>query len=291
MEIRQLITFVKIVQMKSFSKAAADLGYSQSALTVQIRLLEQELNTRLFDRIGKQVALTGHGKQFLSYAHNILQEVNKAKLSLANEEKLVNPLHIGTLESLCFSKFPPILKYFQKHYPDVTILITTASPEELIEMMEKNYLDLIYILDDPHYSNNWNKVMETREEIVFVTSPDAPFASNRQLLVKDLLKEPFFLTEKNANYRRTLDQFLAAQNLILTPVLEVSNTEFIIQMLRQAHAISFLPYFAVRQSVEQGELRILDVADFHTYMYGQIFYHKDKWKTKEMEEFIRLAKT
>ena len=158
-------------------------------------------------------------------------------------------------------------------------------------MMEKNYLDLIYILDDPHYSNNWNKVMETREEIVFVTSPDAPFASNRQLLVKDLLKEPFFLTEKNANYRRTLDQFLAAQNLILTPVLEVSNTEFIIQMLRQAHAISFLPYFAVRQSVEQGELRILDVADFHTYMYGQIFYHKDKWKTKEMEEFIRLAKT
>lgn len=291
MEIRQLITFVKIVQMKSFSKAAADLGYSQSALTVQIRLLEQELNTRLFDRIGKQVALTGHGKQFLGYAHNILQEVNKAKLSLANEEKLVNPLHIGTLESLCFSKFPPILKYFQEHYPDVTILITTASPEELIEMMEKNYLDLIYILDDPHYSNNWNKVMETREEIVFVTSPDAPFASNRQLLVKDLLKEPFFLTEKNANYRRTLDQFLAAQNLILTPVLEVSNTEFIIQMLRQAHAISFLPYFAVRQSVEQGELRILNVADFHTYMYGQIFYHKDKWKTKEMEEFIRLAKT
>ena len=61
MEIRQLISFVKIVQMKSFSRAAEDLGYSQSALTVQIRLLEEELNTRLFDRVGKQIALTGQG--------------------------------------------------------------------------------------------------------------------------------------------------------------------------------------------------------------------------------------
>ena len=289
MEIRQLITFVKIVQMKSFSKAAADLGYSQSALTVQIRLLEQELNTRLFDRVGKQVSLTGQGQQFLGYAHNILHEINRAKLSLADEEELVNPLHIGTLESLCFSRLPPILHFFQEHYPRVTILITTASPEELIQMMEKNQLDLIYILDDPHYSNNWNKVMERREEIVFVTSTAAPLATRKALQVEELLKEPFFLTEKNANYRRTLDQFLASKNLLLTPALEVSNTEFIIQMLHQSHAVSFLPYFAVRERVEQGKLKILEVSDFHTFMYGQIFYHKDKWKTKEMEEFIRLA--
>ena len=289
MEIRQLITFVKIVQMKSFSRAAADLGYSQSAVTVQIRLLEQELNIRLFDRIGKQVELTGQGKRFLGYAHNILQEVNRAKLSLTDEGELVNPLHIGTIESLCFSRLPLILRYFQEHYPGVSVRITTSSPEELIEMMEKNRLDLIYILDEPRYHNNWNKVMESREEMVFVTSPDASPASEKALCVEDLLTEPFFLAEKNANYRRSLDRFLASKNLVLTPALEISNTEFIIKMLRGGRGVSFLPYFAVRENVEKGELKLLNVTDFHVFMYRQIFYHKDKWKTREMEEFIRLA--
>ena len=91
----RLITFVKIVQMESFSQAAADLGYSQSAVTVQIRLLEEELNTRLFDRLGKRISLTAQGQHFLTYAYNILNEVNRAKLSLEDESELTNPLHIG----------------------------------------------------------------------------------------------------------------------------------------------------------------------------------------------------
>lgn len=289
MEIRQLISFVKIVQMKSFSRAAEDLGYSQSALTVQIRLLEQELNTRLFDRVGKQIALTGQGQRFLTYAQTILHEVNRAKLSLAEEGELTDPLHIGTIESLCFSRLPPILHYFQKHHPKVTIRITTGSPEELMEMMEKNRLDLIYILDEPRYHNHWNKVMERKEEIVFVTSPESLLNTEKDLQVETLLKEPFFLTEKDANYRRALDQFLASKNMVVTPALEVSNTEFIIQMLRQNRGISFLPRLAVQKNVERGQLQILHVADFQLYMYGQIFYHKDKWKTREMEAFIRLS--
>ena len=65
MEIRQLITFIQAARMESFSKAAENLGYSQSAVTVQIRLLEQEMNTRLFDRMGKQVMLTPQGRRFL----------------------------------------------------------------------------------------------------------------------------------------------------------------------------------------------------------------------------------
>ena len=64
MEIRQLITFIKVVQFESFSKAAENLGYSQSAVTVQIRLLEEDLNTRLFDRLGKHITLTAQGQQF-----------------------------------------------------------------------------------------------------------------------------------------------------------------------------------------------------------------------------------
>lgn len=290
MEIRQLSTFIRVAQLQSFSKAAEGLGYSQSAVTVQIRLLEQELGTRLFDRIGRRITLTAQGRQFLTYAYNILYEVNKAKLSLSEEEELGNLLHVGTIESLCFSKFPPILRYFREHHPKVAVRITTASPEELIELMERNQLDLIYILDEPRYNNSWFKVMEKKEEVVFVSSSSFELAGKPQIKLDELLEEPFYLTESNANYRRVFDRYLASREIVLSPFLEISNTEFIIKMVAENKGLSFLPEFAVQESAGKGLLSVLDVADFHASMYRQIFYHRDKWKTREMDEFIRLAR-
>lgn len=289
MELRQLSTFIRAAQLQSFSKAAESLGYSQSAVTVQIRLLEEELGTRLFDRIGRKVTLTPQGSQFLTSAYDILYEVNRAKLSVSGETELNNPLHIGTIESLCFSKFPSILRFFRENHPKVAVRITTASPEELIEMMEHNQLDLIYILDEPRFNSNWYKVMEQKEEIVFLSSPAFPLADRKGLRLEDLLTEPFFLTERNANYRRALDRYLASKNILLTPFLEISNTEFILRMIEENKGLSFLPEFAVEESAANGHICILDVTNFHASMYRQIFYHKDKWKTREMDEFIRLA--
>lgn len=289
MELRQLSTFIRAAKLQSFSKAAESLGYSQSAVTVQIRLLEEELGTRLFDRIGRKVTLTPQGSQFLARAYDILYEVNRAKLSVSDETELKNPLHIGTIESLCFSKLPSILRFFREYHPEVAIRITTASPGELIDMMEHNQLDLIYILDEPRFDSNWYKVMEQKEEIVFLSSPSFPLAGRKGIRLEELLGEPFFLTERNANYRRALDQYLASKNILLTPALEISNTEFILKMIEENKGLSFLPRFAVEESAAKGHIRVLDVADFHASMYRQIFYHKDKWKTREMDEFIRLA--
>lgn len=78
--------------------------------------------------------------------------------------------------------------------------VTTATPKELIAMMEKNQLDLIYFLDRPRYNNNWNKELEVREPIVFVTSPESPLASRKGLRLVEILDEPFFLTEKQGSF-------------------------------------------------------------------------------------------
>ena len=86
MEFRQLNTFITIAKVESFSKAAELLGYSQSAVTVQIRLLEEELGTRLFDRLGKSISLTARGQRFLEQAQHIVKEVSQAK-EIAGEEE------------------------------------------------------------------------------------------------------------------------------------------------------------------------------------------------------------
>ena len=172
MELRQLTTFIRVAKFQSFSKAAASLGYSQSAVTVQIRLLEEELKVRLFDRMHKQVILTAQGQQFLDSAYSILQEVNRATLSLAGpEEVLRGQLHIGTLESLCSARLPGVVWAFRNQHPGVRIQITTGVPEELIAKMERGEVDIIYLLDEPLYNNDWNKLLEEREAMVMVASP------------------------------------------------------------------------------------------------------------------------
>ena len=287
MEIRQLQTFVQAAQLESFSKTAEMLGYSQSAITVQMRLLETELNTRLFDRMGKKVVLTPQGREFLKSANKILYEVNKASKSMNDDRELTNPLHVGTIESLCTAKFPRILSEFHSLHPRVNLQITIDSPEKLIRMMDHNELDLIYILDTPRWDENWVKVMELAEPVVFVASAASKFAGKEKMVLDDILQEPFFLTEKHANYRQALDQQLALRRQFISPVLEISDTAFIIHMLELNQGLSFLPYFAVEQDIYKHRITTLDIKDIHISMYRQIFYHKNKFRTREMEEFIR----
>ena len=291
MELRQLTTFIRVAQFQSFSKAAASLGYSQSAVTVQIRLLEEELQVRLFDRMGKRVSLTGKGRVFLDSALNIMQDVSKATLSLAGtDEVLHGQLHIGTLESLCYAKLPGIMRKFRTEHPQVCVQITTDTPEELIAQMERGELDIIYILDEPLYSNSWCKVLEQQEKMVLVASAslgNALSGSTHKLV--DLLDKPFYLTERDANYRRLLDRRLAAVNRAVTPVLESSYASFLVRVLEETEGISYLPWFLVEEPVRLGKLTVVEVSDLNAVMYGQIFYHRDKWVTREMEEFVRFC--
>lgn len=291
METRQIYTFIKVAQLQSFSKAAQELGYSQSAVTVQIKGLEQELGARLFDRVGKKITLTHQGDQFYVYSNHILKEMQEARRALRDQGPLNGKLRIGTIESLCFSKFPPILHYFYKHHPQVTIQVLTGSPEELLDMMDHNRVDIIYLLDRPLYHSNWVKVLEKEDEVVFTSSPGSPFAGRKGLCLEDILNEPFVLTERDANYRKELDLNLASKGHRITPFLEISNTEFIIRLVKDGIGLSFLPYFSIRESAARGELAVLDLADLHISMWRQIIHHKDKWVTPEMTEFIRLAQS
>ena len=157
MEVRQLNTLIRAAQFQSFSKAAESLGYSQSAVTVQIKALEEELGVRLFDRMGKRVVLTTQGQRFLEYANTILDTIHNARFALNEGAELDGCLHIGTLESLCFFRLPRLMDQFRRENPKVSLRVTTGSPEELIEKMERGEVDLICILDEPRYSNNWRK--------------------------------------------------------------------------------------------------------------------------------------
>ena len=123
MELRILNTFLKVAQLQSFSKAADSLGYSQSAITVQVQQLENELGVRLFDRIGKNVTITHYGQSFIPYARDVISSATKAAHFAVDDHELTGTLRIGSIESIITTSFSEILPLFHQRCPHVTASI------------------------------------------------------------------------------------------------------------------------------------------------------------------------
>ena len=177
MELREINAFLQVAQFKSFSKAARHLGYSQAAITIQIKQLEQELDVHLFDRIGKQISLTRDGELFFKHANTIMQELAQARETLSRDRKLHGTLRIGTIESICTVLLPQVMKQYHTLYPEVNVRITLDSPEILLNSLTNGTLDLVYILDQQIHDERFIKVLETPEEAVFTASSSNPFTS------------------------------------------------------------------------------------------------------------------
>lgn len=289
MDLREINTFLHVAKLKSFSKAAEQMGYTQAAVTIQIKHLEHELKVHLFDRIGKQTTLTHQGAIFYEYASNIMKDIAQAAEAVSGSEELNGRICIGTIESVCSSVFPELLREYHRLYPGVAISIITDSPEALLHMMDKNVIDIVYFLDRPVYSKKWIKILEEPEDVLFVSSASNPLAMRTGLSLDEVIGHPFISTEKDASYRYLLEQYLTSVGKEIHPFLETGNTEFILDQLRHDLGVSFLPAFVVRHDIRLGKLASLDVKDFRLKVWRQIVYHKDKWVTKEMDAFLKLA--
>lgn len=289
MDLREINTFLHVAKLKSFSKAAEQMGYTQAAVTIQIKHLENELKVHLFDRIGKQTTLTHQGAIFYEYASNIMKDIAQAAEAVSGSEELNGRICIGTIESVCSSVFPELLREYHRLYPEVAISIITDSPEALLHMMDKNVIDIVYFLDRPVYGKKWIKVLEEPEDVMFVSSAANPLAMRTSLTLDEVIGHPFISTEKDASYRHLLEQYLTSVGKEIHPFLETGNTEFILDQLRHDLGVSFLPAFVVRHDIKLGRLASLDVKDFRLKVWRQIVYHKDKWITKEMDAFLKLA--
>ena len=288
MEIRNLITFVRIAEVRNFSKTAEQLGYSQSAVTMQIKQLEAELQVQLSERIGKKAKLTQAGQRLLPYALDILSAAGKAESIAREPEQISGKLRIGTCESYVISVLPPVFMEMGERCPGVEISTHTAPVPDLIDMLRQNDIDILYFLDEKLYFPEWIKVMEQPENIYFVSSSSSPLARMKKIPISRLVEEPLYLTEKGISYRYAMEQTLAAAGYELHPRLEVGNTDVITRFLLKNKGISFLPEYVVKDDVKDGRLAILDTECPRIVMWSQLAYHRNKYVTPQMKLFLEF---
>ena len=286
MELRNLITFIHVAELGSFTKAAEQLGYSQSTISFQIKQLEDELDCLLFERINHTITLTERGRELVSYAHKVRALTEDFKESITKEDECRGHIHIVTPDSVCEDMIKARYIDFRSHYPGISIKFTTADTSVMFEMLDHNEADAIITLDSHSYRKDYVIAKEEPLSMHFVTSPKSKFANKKNLSIRDIVGEPFVLTEYGQGYRRVFDKELAKKSLEITPILEIGRTDIIKNILKKSDMISFLPDFVTKRSIESGELCYLDVTDMNVEIWKQLIYHKNKWMSKSLRSVI-----
>jgi len=281
-----LITFTHVAELGSFTKAAEQLGYSQSTISFQIKQLEEELGCLLFERINHSITLTERGRELVSYAHQVRALTDEFKESLTKDKELSGHIHIVTPDSICDDIINASYIDFHNRYPNISIKFTTADTFVMFDMLDHNEADVIITLDNHSYNKDYVIAKEERLSMHFVANPKSKFSSKKDLSINDIINEPFILTEYGQGYRRVLDKELAKRSLEITPILEIGRTDMITSLIAKGDMISFLPDFITKKYIDSGELCYLDIKDMNMEIWKQLIYHKNKWMSKALRTLI-----
>lgn len=286
MDLRSLNTFMQVAELCSFSRAAEKLGYSQPTISFQIKQLETELGTKLFERIGHTVRLTDGGRDALAYAQRICQLSQEMTMGAAERSQASGEIRLAMADSLCAPMVGESFADFRKAYPNVALHVTTAGTGEMFRLLNHNEADIVCTLDSHIYDTNYIIAHEEKVGVHFVAGANHPLAGRKRIDIKEMLPFPFLLTEKGMSYRRILDEMLARDSIELKPVLEMGSANIICGLVAEGIGISFLPDYVTEKGVREGALVRLDVPDYEAELWKQLLYHRDKWISLQMQALI-----
>ena len=234
MELRQLRTFAAVARELSFTRAAAELDYVQSAVTAQVKALEEELGVRLFDRLPRRVVLTDAGRNLLGYAVRVLDlsEEARATVSRRDGHGVGGTLEVGASETLCVYRLPDVFRAFRSRFPGVDLRFHPVPYARLKELVKEGSLDVAFLLEEP--LGDEYLVAETliREPLVLVAPPDHALSKRSRVSLTDLGGEPMLLTDRGCSYRRAFER----------------------EMAKAGRAVTVLPRVATLAEIEEGSL-------------------------------------
>jgi DNA-binding transcriptional LysR family regulator len=261
MDLRQLEILRAIAETGSFTGSGRKLHVSQSAISRQILLLEEELNEPLFLRVGRQVRMTPAGEALLQLSHRVFEDLKDTVGAITNRTGDVRgTLRLAGGMTVCIYVFPPLLKHFRRMHPQAELRVLAALTEKSIRELRAGTADcglLTLPIDEPDLVT----IPVLKEELLLVTAPNHPFSRQRRIGLEDLTGQPFVLFETGSNTRRVIDAFFLRAKVEPKVVMDTENVEIIKAMVRAGLGISILPYLAIAREVQSRQFFCTRIQD------------------------------
>ena len=256
MDLRQLEIVRAVADKGSFTAAAKGLNVSQSAVSRQVLLLEEELGEPLFLRLGRKVRLTTAGAALLDLSRRVLSDVRDTTATIVEQQQqLAGTLHLGGGMTVCLHVFPAMLKEFRKRHPKVEIKLTTGATPQLLERLRSGALD-VGLLTLPVDGTDLAQVPVMREELLLVMPPTHRLAKLRRITPEDLVGQTWVLFERGSSTRRVIDEMLQRDGIRPRIVMETENVEILKALTMIGMGLTILPYQSLAREARDGVLRI-----------------------------------
>ena len=256
--LRQLRVFEAVARNLSFARAAEELHLTQPAVSMQVKILEEQAGLPLFERLGKKIFLTEAGAEFHQHSRAISQRLRDAEEALAARKGLSQGRLVITMVSTAKYIAPPLLARFLKKHPGVTVKLSANNREIVLKQLADNEVDFAIMGRPPQ---RMEAVAEpfARHPHVIIAAPDHPLAGKRRIALARLAKETFLIREPGSGTRGLLERLFSEHRLPLNVSMEMASNETIKQAVQAGMGISFLSLHTIGLELKTRRLAVLHV--------------------------------
>ncbi|QJA07514.1 LysR family transcriptional regulator [Romboutsia sp. CE17] len=288
MNIRKLEIFYRTAKCLNMSQVAKDMYISQPSISQCISEIESEIDTKLFDRIGKKLYLTHEGQIFYEYTRRILniyeEGINVVRSSKSNKGKLV----IGASTTIGTYIMPYIIHKFNQKEKDIEISMIIDNKQNIEELILNNKVDIGFIEGTV---NSKEIILKDiwMDELVFISSVDHEWNGKKYLDIEDLKNNKFIIREDGSGTRERFEDFLENKDIKFDSYIELSNLEAILNYVKLNIGVSCLPYMSVLSEENSKSINVYRLKDhnINRSLYSAI--HKDKYISKPIECFMEFC--
>ena len=291
MDLRQLEIIRAIADTGSFTAAGEKLHVSQSAISRQILLLEEELGEPVFHRIGRRIRITPAGESLLQLSHRVFHDLQETVSGISDKrEALRGTMRLVGGMTVCLYVFPALLAEVRRVHPNLDLKITVGSAERSIAMLRSGAGDL-GMITLPVEATDLVSVPVLEEELLLITYPTHPLARKKPITPGDLDRQDFVLFETGSITRRLVESFFTREGVDPEIIMETENVEIIKAMVRNGLGISIIPWQAAAADVRAGHLFCSRIAGHSLVRQTGWLYPKMSRLPRTVSEVLRVFET
>lgn len=292
LDLLKLKTFRTVALKKNFTRAAAELGYSQSNVTTHIKSLEQELGAPLFNRFrfANRIVLTEAGRRIFEYAGQLLALADETKAAVRKEGEPSGPLRVSAPESLLGYRLPSLLYKFQTRYTKVELTLIAGLGKHAADALLEGDADLAFVLDEPARPGRVIGECLTREEMIVAAAPGNPWSESDAVALPELFRSQTLLIEKNNVHRVLIDHVMSPAQARKSKMVDVGTLEAVKRCAMAGLGVAVLPQGFIAPELEKGQLVSLKWKGEAPAVYTQMLHSREQWASPTLRAFWNLAR-
>lgn len=287
MTLRHIKIFLSVFQNRGITKAAQELRIAQPSVSLAVKELEDFYGAKLFDRIGRQIYPTENGRRLYDYALKICDLFDEANRSVKNPDAL-GEIRIGASITTGTKLLPDIINMYKKMRPEITVRAVIGNSDEIERKVLANEIDLGFTEKRPQSAEIIAEPFGT-DRLCAIAAPDDPLAAKQSVTPHELALQPFLTREKGSAVREITDAYFAVAGLSISPVMESTGTQALLNAAEKGIGVSILPYMLAKERIESGTLRELPLEP-QIKRELNIIRHKSKFLSPAVEDLISLWK-